>query len=206
MRDFRLYVIVDRSASQGRDPVYVAKEAIAGGADVIQLRDKEGMVKEIVKVASEIRSLTRKKKVLFIINDRPDIAFAVNADGVHLGQDDLPFEAARKILGKDKIIGLSTHSISQALEAQETGADYIGIGPIFSTPTKPEYKAVGLELITKLKDRIKIPFVAIGGIEDSNLDRVLAAGARRIAVVRAVCAAQEIRLAAAKLKERLLSV
>lgn len=183
--------------------IYVVKEAIAGGADVIQLRDKNATAKELIKVARPIRRLTRKAKVLFIINDRLKIAKAVDADGVHLGQDDSPIKVARSILGRNKIIGLSTHSLSQAKEAQKNGADYIGVGPIFATPTKPEYKAVGLDLIKKVKSAIKIPFVAIGGIDTSNIDEILSAGANRVAVVRAVCGAKNIRRAASFLKRKL---
>lgn len=200
---YRLYVIVDRKACGKRDLVYVAKEAIAGGADIIQLRDKEASVKELIGLGRAIRNLTRRSKALFIMNDRPDVAKAVDADGVHLGQYDLPIDVARSVLGKNKIVGLSTHSLRQAQEAQIDGADYIGVGPIFPTPTKPEYKAVGTGLIEKVKDKIKISFVAIGGIDESNIDEILAAGATRVAVVRAVCAAKDIRSAARHLKERL---
>ncbi|MFH1778729.1 MAG: thiamine phosphate synthase [Candidatus Omnitrophota bacterium] len=203
MRDFKLYVIVDRKTCGERSVIYVVKEAIAGGADVIQLRDKNATAKELIKVGRPIRQLTRKAKVLFIINDRLKIAKAVDADGVHLGQDDSPIKVARSILGRNKIIGLSTHSLSQAKEAQKNGADYIGVGPIFATPTKPEYKAVGLDLIKKVKRVIKIPFVAIGGIDTSNIDEILSAGANRVAVVRAVCGAKNIRRAASFLKRKL---
>lgn len=203
MKDFKLYVIVDKKACGQRDLVYVAKEAIAGGADVIQLRDKEAATKTLIENGRSIRALTRKTEVLFIINDRSDIAKAVDADGVHLGQDDLPIEVARSILGRGKIIGLSTHSLLQAKAAQKNGADYIGVGPIFTTPTKPEYKAVGVDLIKKVRGEIEIPFVAIGGIDESNIDEILAAGASRVAVVRAVCGAKDIRGAARYLKERL---
>lgn len=200
---FKLYVIIDTKACGRREPVNVAREAIAGGADVIQLRDKQANAKDLMKVGRVIRSLTRKKKVLFIINDRPDIAKAVDADGVHLGQDDLPIDIARSILGRKKIIGLSTHSVLQAMQAQKSGADYIGVGPIFTTPTKPGYKAVGVDLIKKVRNKIRIPFVAIGGIDESNIDEILDAGAISVAVVRAVCAAKDIKGAARYLKERL---
>lgn len=209
MRDFKLYVIIDKKTClrrKGRDLVYVAREAIAGGADVIQLRDKESSDREIVEAGRAIRKAVGRDKAVFIVNDRPDIALAVDADGVHLGQDDLPVTAARSILGKDKIIGLSTHSLEQAAEAQNSGADYIGIGPIFSTPTKPGYKAVGLELIKKVKEMNGIPFVAIGGIDESNIDDIIAAGGLRVAVVRAVCGAEDIREAAKRLKDKLAKI
>ena len=209
MRDFRLYVIIDKKAClrlDGRDLVYAAREAVAGGADVIQLRDKESEAREVVEAGRQIRKAVGRDKAVFIVNDRPDIALAVGADGVHLGQDDLPVTAARSILGKDKIIGLSTHSLEQASVAQNSGADYIGVGPVFSTPTKPGYKAVGLELIKKVKQINGIPFVAIGGIDDSNIDDVVAAGSIRVAVVRAVCGAEDIRAAAKRLKDKLYKI
>ena len=206
MIDFKLYVIIDRKSSGGRDLAYLAQEAIEGGADMIQLRDKDSSASEILKVGRAIRDLTRKKKIPFIINDRVDIAVAVGADGVHLGQDDLPIEAARSMMGSGKLIGLSTHSLPQALEAEKKGADYIGVGPIFSTPTKPDYRAVGIDLIREVRDKIKIPFVVIGGIDESNIDEVIAAGARRVAVVRAVCGAKDVRGASERLKERIKNI
>lgn len=206
MRDFRLYVIIDKKVAKGRDPAYIAAEAIAGGADVIQLRAKESTAREVVAAGRAIRKAVGKDKAVFIVNDRPDIALAVDADGVHLGQDDMPVMAARSILGKDKVIGLSTHSLEQAVEAQNSGVDYIGLGPIFSTPTKPGYKAVGLELIKKVENISKVPFVVIGGIDESNIDDVIAAGGSRVAVVRAVCGAEDIRQAAKRLKDKLPSL
>lgn len=206
LRDFRLYVIIDVKTARGRDLVDIAGEAIAGGADIIQLRDKGSPARDVVETGRAIRKAVDRDKAIFIINDRPDIALAVGADGVHLGQEDLPVIAARSILGKDKIIGLSTHSLEQAVEAQNSGADYIGVGPIFSTPTKPEYKAVGLEIIKKVKEINRLPFVVIGGIDASNIDDVIAAGAGRIAVVRAVCGAEDIKGAAKKLKDKLIRI
>lgn len=204
--DFKLYVIIDGKSSKGRSLVYVARQAIAGGADVIQLRHKEASSKELMKLGRQLRSLTRKEKIIFIVNDRVDIAYGVDADGVHLGQDDLPLEIARSILGKKKFIGISTHSLPQALKAQEKGADYIGVGPVFSTPTKPDYRVIGTTLIEEMEDRINIPFVAIGGIDETNIGEVIASGARRVAVVRAVCAANDIKAAAKRLKGRLKNV
>lgn len=204
--DFKLYVIIDGKFSKGRSLVYLARQAIAGGADAIQLRHKEASARELVEIGRRLRVLTKKEKILFIVNDRVDIAYGVDADGVHLGQDDLPLEVARSILGKKKFIGISTHSLPQALKAQERGADYIGVGPIFSTPTKPDYKAVGTALIEKIKDKIKIPFVAIGGIDETTIDKVIASGAQRVAVVRAVCAANDIKMAAKRLKGRFKNV
>ena len=200
MKDFLLYVITDKNSSKGRGHLEVIKSAIDGGADVVQLRDKEATARELVQVGNEIRLLTHRKHVTFIVNDRVDIVLATDADGVHLGQDDLPLSIARKILGKDKIIGVSTHSLEEAIQAEEKGADYIAVGPIFTTPTKVDYKPVGLELIRQVKDRIKIPFVAIGGIDENNAREVLKAGATRVAVVRAVVGSDNITEAARLLK------
>ena len=202
MKNFQLYVIIDRKAS-GKDPLTTAREAIRGGADIIQYRDKEATAMEMISWGIKLRKLASEKNVTFIINDRTDVALAVGADGVHLGQDDLPIGIARKIL-KNKLVGISTHSLAQAIKAEKDGADYIGVGPVYSTPTKPDYPAVGLKLIKEVSRMIKIPFVAIGGIDYDNIDGVLTAGARRVAVVRAVVGARNIRLAAQRLKERLL--
>ena len=206
MRDFRLYVIIDKQAVKGRDLVYAVKEAVAGGADVIQLRDKGSDAADVVEAGLAMRKAIDRDQALFIVNDSPDIAIAVDADGVHLGQEDMPVIGARSILGRGKIIGLSTHSLEQAAAAQNSGADYIGVGPIFTTPTKPGYKAVGLELIIKVNKIKGLPFVAIGGIDESNIDEVIAAGASRIAVVRAVCGAEDIRGSAKRLKDKLTRI
>ena len=171
MRDLQLYVITDRSVIGDKALIHIVVAAIEGGAEVIQLRDKNVSARELVEIGKELRALCRDKGVLFIINDRPDIAVALDCDGVHLGQDDLPIEAARRVVGPDRIIGVSTHSLDQAVQAQEQGADYIGVGPIFATPTKKDYKPVGLKLISQVKEKLTIPFVAIGGINEDNIDR-----------------------------------
>lgn len=189
-----LYAIVDKAALAG---------ALAGIADIIQLRDKQSKKSDILKNAFLIRRLLSGTKTLFIVNDSPVIARACDSDGVHLGQGDGTVARARKILGRDKLIGVSCHNLRQAIAAQKAGADYIAIGPIFSTPTKPKTKALGLAIINKLKERIKIPFFAIGGINLKNLQKVLSAGAERIAVIRAVSAASNPARAARKLLKAL---
>lgn len=199
----KLYCILDYSAAGKRNIVSLAKDLIAGGCDILQLRFKGAPLSRVIKDASFISRLAARSKTIFIINDRIDTAILVNADGVHLGQDDISVSCARKLLGREKIVGISTHSKKQALLAQKQGADYISIGPVFKTPTKPEYKALGLSLIKKVKPELRIPFVAIGGINLDNLDKVLGAGADRVAVVRAVCAAKNIRNAVQSLKRKL---
>lgn len=204
MKDFSLYVILDKAACSESDLVKAAEDIIKGGAEVIQLRDKISDDKTLYSLGQNILKLTQKYGIPLIINNRVDLAAAINANGVHLGQNDIPIEVARKLLGKNKIIGCSTHSLVQALGAQEEGADYIGVGPIFSTPTKPDYKAVGLNLIKEVKNKINIPFVAIGGIDHKNIRDVLLAGAKAIAVVRAAVAQKEISLAVKNLKNIIL--
>jgi thiamine-phosphate pyrophosphorylase len=201
LKNFQLYVIIDKKASR-KDPLTTAKQAIRGGADIIQYRDKEATVREMIFWGQKLRRFTCSRKVIFIVNDRTDVALAVDADGVHLGQDDLPVDIARKIL-RNKLVGISTHSLAQAIKAEKDGADYIGVGPVYSTPTKPDYPAVGLKLIKEVSRRVKIPFVAIGGIDSRNIDGVLMAGARRVAVVRAVVGAGDITSAARELKRKL---
>ncbi|MDD5270913.1 MAG: thiamine phosphate synthase [Candidatus Omnitrophica bacterium] len=206
MKDFKLYVIIDSKSANGRGLAEVASEAVEGGADIIQLREKDMPAREIVTLGRAIRKAMAGTGALFIINDRPDIAAATGADGVHLGQDDLPPEEARAIIGRDKVIGVSTHSLEQALAAEKAGADYIGVGPVFATPTKPDYIPVGTGLVREVSKAVRIPFVAIGGIDAGNIGQVLDAGASRIAVVRAVCGASDVRNAAKSIKERLNNI
>ncbi|MFH1282994.1 MAG: thiamine phosphate synthase [bacterium] len=201
-RLFKLYII-STIPSDKAEYIQMAEESAKGGADVFQLRVKNLPDKEFLAQAKKVKAICARYNVLFIINDRVDITLACQADGVHLGQDDMPLQTAREILGKDKIIGCSTHSLEQALKAEEEGADYIGVGPIFSTPTKPDYKEVGVELIEKVSKKINIPFVAIGGINLDNLESCLNAGARAVAVVRAVSGSNDIKKNAELFKERI---
>ena len=199
-----LYVIVDRSAIAGRDPVAVAEAAIRGGADVIQWRDKQAPDLEFLAVARALRELTRRRPTVFVVNDRAAVAMLVQADGLHLGHEDLPVQEARSLVGPKILIGRSTHSLQEAQEAQAAGADYIGVGPVFATPTKPDYPVVGLELIRQVKPVIRIPWVAIGGIDLQSLPLVLSAGATRVAVVRAVAGASDVEGAARAFKEKIM--
>jgi len=200
---WRLYVILDPSAAGARDLADLAAAAIRGGADVLQLRDKHAPTARLLEAARRLLAVTRPAGIPLLINDRPDVARAVGADGVHLGQEDLSVQAARELLGPGRLIGKSTHSLEQALAAEQEGADYIGIGPIFPTPTKPEYGSVGLELIGPVSEQVRLSSLCIGGISQANLPEVLAAGAQRIAVVRAVCAAPDPETAARTLKAAL---
>ncbi len=203
--DYTLYVIVQEKFTGGRDLVEVAESAIAGGATVIQLRDKESSDSKLLEKGLELRRLTRFKDIPLIINDRVDIALAVDADGVHLGQDDLPVSTARKLLGPGKIIGLSVFSLEQARQARRQGADYIGVGPVFDTRTKEDAaRPVGLELLRRVSREIDLPWVAIGGINMSNVSEVIETGAKGVAVVSAVVSAPDVRAAASYLREEII--
>ncbi len=202
--DLSLYVISGQCFTPDRELLKVMEEALAGGATVIQLREKNMTVREMVEVGAKLQEQARKHVATFIINDHIDVALAIDADGVHLGQDDLPVSEARAKLGPKKIIGLSTHSLEQALAASSLPLDYLGVGPVFATPTKPDALPVGLELLEKVSRQLTVPFVAIGGIDETNLEQVLAVGARNVAVIRAVVAADDVVGAARRLKARIV--
>ncbi len=180
-----LYLITDRLIS-GLTLTEIARQAIAAGVRAIQLREKHMSKREIFKEALSLMKLFSKYRVLFIINDYVDIALAVDAHGVHLGQEDMPLREARKILGQDKIIGISTHSLKQALGAEREGASYIGFGPIFHTTTKDAGEPKGIDALKEIKKHIKIPVIAIGGITIENARHVLEAGADAIAVASGI--------------------
>lgn len=198
----KVYVITDSRLSLGRSHEEVAAQAISGGCRTVQLREKNASTRQLVETARAIRRLTAEAGVLFIVNDRVDVALAVDADGVHLGQDDLPLEAARRILGPGKIIGISVETPEQARLAEALGADYLGVGPIFQTSTKADAGApYGPGLITRIKAVTSLPVVAIGGINPDNLHEVVKAGADGVAVVSAVVSKVDIAGAARELLE-----
>ena len=193
MKDFRLYAITGEQFHPGRDLIEVMEEAILGGVDIIQLRDKTSAKPELLRKARALRELTNKYKVTFIVNDHIDVAMEVDADGIHLGQDDLPIIEARKIVG-NKIIGISTHALHEAQLAERQGADYIGVGPVFRTATKADVvDPVSVSYVREVAQTIKIPFVAIGGIKLHNVDEVIAAGATRICAISEIVGSSDIR-------------
>jgi len=201
--DVDIYPVTCEELSAGRSNLEVLEAVIRGGAKIIQLREKDHPSRVLYELALRFREITARADVLLIINDRLDIALAVKADGVHLGQDDLPLIAARK-MAPELLIGISTHSLEEALQAQADGADYINIGPIFPTKTK---KGAGISLgpdaITPIKQKLDIPFTAMGGINESNIDQVLAKGANRVAMVTAITQAPDIAESAMSLKKRI---
>lgn len=199
--DYSLYLITDRSFLKGRSLKSVVGEAIIGGTTIVQVREKNISTREFYKVAMEVKEVTDYYKVPLIINDRIDIAQAINADGVHLGQDDMPLTIARRILGEDKIIGISAGTLDEALEAQRDGADYLGIGAIFYTGTKKDIDTpIGIEYLKHIYGNIYIPAVAIGGINETNFKEVLSTGVDGISVISAILSKEDVTTAAKILK------
>ncbi|MBI4844232.1 MAG: thiamine phosphate synthase [Nitrospirae bacterium] len=178
--------LITDSAIAGISNPEIAKRAFSAGVRTIQLREKRAPKRDIFKDAEEIRKLALRYNATFIVNDYVDIALAVDADGLHLGQDDMPVKEARKILGKKKIIGVSTHSIKQAVKAQEEGADYIGFGPVFRTTTKDAGRPKGLKMLREVRSKVSIPIAAIGGITSETSSSLFAAGADVLAVSSAI--------------------
>lgn len=200
-----LYLILDQQYAK-KDIVSIAEEALDAGVDVIQYREKGLSKKDAIKIAEKLRTLTAKAAVTFIINDDPALALAVNADGVHLGQEDIPVDIARRILGKDKIIGLSTHNFKEAMEAISLDINYIGFGPIFQSRTKMVTSPLGIDAIRMIRDSITVPIIAIGGISDENVADVIKGGADGAAVISAILSSTDIKKSISKFKERMREV
>lgn len=202
LKNIRLYLILDKPVC-GSDIKKILTQAIKGGIDIVQFRDKFASAKEMIKNALPLLTLARQHNIPFIINDRLDVALAVNADGLHIGQDDTPVDLARKLLGKNKLLGLSCHCQSEIKEAQNKPIDYCGFGPVFKTATKPHLTPRGLK---NLRNALKIshkPVFAIGGVCQKNLALLKKSGVKRIAVCRDICLAKDIFQTTKTLKERL---
>ena len=197
-----LYVIIDSRAVPGRE-AQTARLALRGGASVIQLRDKQHSKRELLPLAHEIANLCSQSGALFIMNDHLDVALAVAADGLHMGQDDLPMLTARRLMPPDMILGWSTHTVEEARMASEQGADYIAVGTIYPSLSKPGLPAVGLEFIRQVKQIVSQPLVAIGGINEKNVTEVIEAGASAAAVISAVTCADDVEAAARAICRRI---
>src|SRR5438309_6902474 len=196
-----LHLLTDREWSRGRDLLSVAAAARDGGATVIQLRDKMASTRVLIEEGLALRALTRERGALLIVNDRVDVALAVEADGAHVGQDDMPAELARRLLGPERILGVSAANIREAEEAVAGGADYLGVGPIFPSLGKADAgPATGVHLLTELAKRYTIPLIAIGGITAENAEEVMRAGAAGVAVITAVVYAEDIKAASRQLR------
>ena len=188
----RLYGILDLGYIERADVIRVATAMINGGVDVIQLRAKERIPAEIAAMAEEIHRVSSPANVPLVINDHPAIARDIGAEGVHAGQDDMSVAKARDLAGGRCFVGKSTHSLEQAKRAAEEGADYIGWGPLFATPTKPDYTAIGLDEIAEVHRTVQLPIFCIGGIKLENLPQVIAAGAQRVVIVSGLLQAADI--------------
>jgi len=198
-----VYPVTCERLSEGRSNLEVLEAVIQGGSKIIQLREKEYPKRDLYNLALKFREITTRGRVLLIINDHVDIALAVDADGVHLGQEDLPLQVARK-LAPELLIGASTHSLQQALQAEKDGADYVNIGPIFPTKTKDGVgRSLGPKAISEMSPKIKVPFTVMGGINAENIDQVLAEGARRVAMVTAITRAADIAAEVRSLKDKM---
>jgi thiamine-phosphate pyrophosphorylase len=194
-----LYVIIDVAFLKGRNLVSVAAQAIQGGAKVIQLRDKERKVREFLNSAVELRDVCAEHNVLFIVNDSLEVALASEADGLHVGQDDLPVGIARRLLPIDKILGCSARTLDEAKKAKSEGADYLGIGAIYPTTSKDVAEAIGPDSLKEIRRALDLPLVAIGGINQTNLKAVMKAGADAAAVISAVMVADDVEKATRQL-------
>ena len=197
-----LCVILDSGSLNERRLLRVASSAVRGGADMLQLRDKRSSAGSMLKTALRLKALLRGSGVPLVINDRLDVAVAADADGIHLGQGDMSVAAAHRLMGRDKLIGISVKEIRQAQAAKREGASYVGAGPVFATPVKAGEKARGIRFLGKVK-KIGMPLIAIGGIEQKNIHKLAKKGFCRIAVIRAVCGARDPFTATKRLKKAL---
>lgn len=199
-----LYAILDRSVARGRDLPTLLEAVLAGGARLVQLREKTTPLVELLPLARQLGRRCREAGALFVVNDRADLALAADAGGLHVGQDDLPALEARRLLRPGMILGVSTHDEAQARRAVADGADYVAIGSIFPTATKAGFQLVGPDLIRRVRPVVPVPLVGIGGITADNAPTVLAAGADGVAVISAICAAPDPEAATHRLLERIL--
>lgn len=202
-----LYVITDEEVAGGLSHAEIAQRAVAGGADVIQLRDKMRGGRELVRIGRSIRKITRKSGTLFIVNDRLDVALACDADGVHLGQDDMSAGVARQIAPPGFIIGVSVGTLEEAVRAENEGADYLALSPVF--PTASKYDAGpgrGIDLLREIRQNVNIPVIAIGGIHPGNVNEVITAGAEGVAVISAVVGSPDISKAAGELRKMIRKI
>ncbi|MCI1945278.1 thiamine phosphate synthase [Clostridium luticellarii] len=199
--DYSLYLVTDRGFLKNISLSKAVEDAILGGVTLVQLREKNISTREFYKLALEIKEVTHHYNIPFIINDRLDIAQAVDADGVHLGQSDMPLTAARRILGKNKIIGISAGTVEEAVDAEKNSADYVGIGTVFFTGTKKDIDTpIGVGGVRRIYNSINIPAVAIGGISQDNFKDVLSTGVDGISVISAILGKEDIKSAARNLK------
>ncbi|MGD1147634.1 MAG: thiamine phosphate synthase [Thermoanaerobaculaceae bacterium] len=199
--DYSLYLVTDRGLARGRPIEHVVSAAVEGGVSVVQIREKECGAAEFLALACRLRASLEGAGVPLVVNDRVDVALACGAAGVHVGQEDLPCEVVRRLVGDSMLLGVSVATAGQAAAAERAGADYVSVSPIFLTPTKPDAcNAVGLEGLSEIRSAVRLPVVAIGGINAANAPEVMRAGADGVCVVSAIMAAPDPRRAAAELR------
>lgn len=203
MKELKFYLVTDSDILRGRDFYNSIEEALKGGVTMLQLREKNASGKEFLEKAIKLRELTKKYNVKFIINDRVDIAMLCDADGVHVGQSDIPANKVRELIGEDKIVGVSARTVEEALTAKENGADYLGVGAMFTTRTKLDAKSVSIEKLKEIQEVIKLPVVAIGGLSLSNIDKLKECNVDGYAVVSAILGAENIKLECEKWIEKI---
>lgn len=201
---YSLYLVTDSGLAGSRTIEDIVFAAIQGGVDVVQYREKNGTTRRMMEEASKVLKICRANHVPLIVNDRVDVALAIDADGVHVGQDDMLAGDVRRLIGPQKILGVSVGNLAEMEQAVKDGADYVGASPIYATPTKPEAdKPMGLEGLKKMAEICPLPIVAIGGINQTNLIDIIHAGAAGAAVISAIVTAEDIRLAAQRLKQEI---
>jgi thiamine-phosphate pyrophosphorylase len=198
-----LYGILDLNYVEFMNAPAAVRSMIAGGVDIVQLRGKTCDVEKLTALATALHAITAKHDVPLIINDHAEIARSVPLEGVHLGQNDISIAQAREVAGRNLIVGKSTHSFEQAITAEKEGADYIGFGPLFATPTKPDYAPIGLRAVREVHEALRIPVFCIGGIKLENLPAVIAAGAQRVVIVSGLLQAKDVADCARRCKEAL---
>lgn len=198
--DYTLYLCTDRKLMSTNTLEEAVEQAILGGCSLIQLREKQSSSREFFEMAKRIKAITDRYRVPLIINDRIDVALAVDAAGVHLGQEDIPAKEARRIMGEEKVIGVSARTVELARKAVEDGADYLGVGAMFATSTKGNAKVIGKEKLKEIRAAVSIPIVAIGGINHSNAAQLVDTGINGLAVVSSVIGASDIQAAARKMR------
>ncbi|MDU2289396.1 thiamine phosphate synthase [Clostridium disporicum] len=203
MDSLKLYLVTDSDILKDRNFYECIEEALKGGVTMLQLREKEASGKEFLEKAIKLRELTKKYNVKFIINDRVDIAMLCDADGVHVGQSDIPANEVRKIIGKDKIVGVSARTIKEAMVAKENGADYLGVGAMFTTTTKLDAKSVTIDQLKAIKKEVKLPIVTIGGLSLNNIEKLKECNIDGFAVVSAILGAVDIKLECEKWIEKI---
>jgi thiamine-phosphate pyrophosphorylase len=206
LRQARLYAILDLGYVEPARAVETAEKLVAGGIDLIQLRAKKLALSEIEDLGKRLRTVIPASGPLFILNDHPQLVAGTGADGIHVGQDDLSVAEARAQTGAGTLVGKSTHSLAQAIAAEKEGADYIGVGPVFATPTKPDYTPVGVALIGQVRAAVRVPQFCIGGINEETLPRVLAAGASRVVIVSALLRSSDIPAYCRRVREQMEAI